>query len=174
MLNFVRCFVIFISFLFTANALADDVETYLERCTDKREEMERIFEEEGVPKEMFALCLVESGCRDNAESSQTAKGICQLLPSTARNYGLIVNKHVDERLDWRKNTRASAKYIKHLLSFLGDKGVYKGYLLGGHNYIRLEKKAKEGTLTKKERLKLQSAKNYDLKIRSFIKRIYGT
>lgn len=44
-------------------------------------------------------------------------GIWGLTASSARFYGLIVNKAVDERFNVKKSTEAVAKYMHHLLAF---------------------------------------------------------
>lgn len=73
--------------------------------------LEPILKKEGVPDDFKYLAVIESHL-SNARSSQGAAGFWQLVPSTARNYGLIVNDNVDERLDVEKSTVAACKLIK--------------------------------------------------------------
>lgn len=54
--------------------------------------------EEGIPAQMVAVMMVESGGRADALSPKGARGLWQLMPETARRYGLIVNEDRDERL----------------------------------------------------------------------------
>ncbi|NNC96098.1 MAG: lytic transglycosylase domain-containing protein [Chitinophagales bacterium] len=74
--------------------------------------IERILAEEGVPDDFKYLALAESGLR-NVRSSAGAMGYWQFLDRTARQYGLIVNDEVDERLHLEKSTRAACKYLKN-------------------------------------------------------------
>lgn len=73
--------------------------------------IEPILKKEGVPDDFKYVAVIESHL-SNARSSQGAAGFWQLVPSTARNYGLIVNDNVDERLDVEKSTIAACKLIK--------------------------------------------------------------
>lgn len=56
------------------------------------------------------LALAESGLRVNI-SPKGATGFWQLLEQTAKEYGLIVNDHVDQRYDIFKSTEAACKYL---------------------------------------------------------------
>jgi len=71
-----------------------------------------ILREEGVPDESVALVLVESGGRPTALSPKGARGIWQLMPDTARRFGLTINSETDDRLDVSKSTRAAARYLR--------------------------------------------------------------
>lgn len=72
--------------------------------------IEPILKKEGVPEDFKYVAVIESHLT-NARSSQGAAGFWQLVPSTARNYGLVVNDNVDERLDVEKSTQAACKLI---------------------------------------------------------------
>jgi membrane-bound lytic murein transglycosylase D len=82
--------------------------------------MEEIFARHGIPKELAALCLVESGAKPHAVSCSGAVGYWQFLPDTAKLYGLQINKWVDERKNLEKSTEAAAHYLKHLYSIFDD------------------------------------------------------
>jgi membrane-bound lytic murein transglycosylase D len=78
------------------------------------ERAEQIFAEVGVPTELVWLAQVESGWKAEAVSPVGAGGVWQFMPATARDYGMRVDETVDERLDFDKSTRASARYLKRL------------------------------------------------------------
>lgn len=73
--------------------------------------IEPILKQEGVPDDIKYIAVIESHL-SNEISPAGAAGFWQLVPSTARNYGLIVNDEVDERLDVEKSTHAACKLFK--------------------------------------------------------------
>lgn len=79
-----------------------------------------ILEEEGVPAELAAVILVESGGDLAALSPKGARGLWQLMPDTARRYGLTVDSRVDERLNVEKSTHAAARYLRDLYVQFGS------------------------------------------------------
>ncbi len=77
------------------------------------------FAKYGVPEELIALCIVESAVSREALSSAGARGMWQLMPATARQYGLTVNETLDERLLVDKSTDAAARVLRDLKRSLG-------------------------------------------------------
>ena len=73
--------------------------------------IEKILKEEDVPEDFKYLAVIESGL-ENVRSPKGAKGIWQIMSGTAREYGLEVNKNVDERYNLELSTRAACKYLK--------------------------------------------------------------
>jgi membrane-bound lytic murein transglycosylase D len=75
---------------------------------------QKIFKEEGVPKDIAWLGQVESAWSPVARSWASAVGLWQFIPGTASRYGLRQDYYVDERSSFEKATRASARYLKWL------------------------------------------------------------
>ena len=88
----------------------------------------------GVPINLAAVILVESGGRATALSPKGARGLWQLMPDTARRYGLRVDEIRDDRLDLFKATDAAARYLHDLYAQFGDwKLVLAAYNTGEAN-----------------------------------------
>jgi membrane-bound lytic murein transglycosylase D len=79
-----------------------------------------ILQRRGLPAALACLPLVESAFEPHAVSPAGAAGLWQLMPQTARRYGLLVNKDLDERFDSVKSTEAAAAYLGDLYSQFGD------------------------------------------------------
>lgn len=67
-----------------------------------------------MPEDIKYLAIVESALRPHAGSSKGAIGFWQLLPETARNYGLRVDQYVDQRRDVFASTKAALNYLQVL------------------------------------------------------------
>jgi membrane-bound lytic murein transglycosylase D len=79
----------------------------------------RVFRERGLPEELAYTAMIESGFSPRAVSRVGAKGMWQFMEATARRYGLVVNRWVDERLDPVKSTIAAAQYLGDLYGMFG-------------------------------------------------------
>jgi membrane-bound lytic murein transglycosylase D len=72
-----------------------------------------IFAAEGVPTELVWLAEVESSLNPSARSPAGARGLFQLMPATAKAFGLSTFPF-DERTQPGKSARAAAKFLRAL------------------------------------------------------------
>lgn len=91
--------------------------------------IEPILKQEGVPDDFKYLAVIESHL-SNITSPAGASGFWQLLPASARNYGLEVNGYIDERYHVEKATRAACGHIKDAYA------VFKNWTLSAAAYNR--------------------------------------
>jgi len=84
---------------------------YLKRANRVFPIVEPILKKYGIPDDFKYLMVAESGLV-NVVSPARAEGYWQFLSGTAREYGLEVNKEVDERYHLKKSTEAACKYLK--------------------------------------------------------------
>lgn len=82
--------------------------------------VDRIFEEEGLPKDLFYVGLIESGYNTHIKSRASAVGPWQFIKGTAKRYNMRVDKQLDERRNIFKATRAAANYFKDLYNIFGS------------------------------------------------------
>lgn len=67
-----------------------------------------------MPQELYYLAMIESGFRNRARSRAHAVGIWQFMRGTARNYGLLVDGYIDQRMDPVAATSAAISYLQDL------------------------------------------------------------
>ena len=82
--------------------------------------VEPILKENGIPDDFKYLMAIESNCNPLARSVAGAAGLWQFMQTTGREYGLEVNKNVDERYHVEKATRAACKYLKDAYAKYND------------------------------------------------------
>ena len=71
-----------------------------------------------LPDDLKHVVIVESHANPHATSHCGAKGLWQMMPETARRYGLTVNANQDDRKDPRKATEAALRYLTYLHNLL--------------------------------------------------------
>ena len=91
----------------------------LEHSRRYLEQMQRIFEERGLPIELAYLPLIESSFQIDAYSHAGAVGIWQFMRSTGRRF-LHVTSRVDERKDPLESTRAAASLLEKNYDLFGS------------------------------------------------------
>jgi len=70
--------------------------------------------ERGMPEDLIYLAMIESGLSPKATSHMGAGGVWQFMPPTATQYGLAVDRWVDERRDPVKATDAALDFLQSL------------------------------------------------------------
>lgn len=97
---------------------------YVQRMTERGgrylfyivEELER----RGMPSELALLPFIESAFNPQAQSSASASGMWQFIPSTGRTFALKQNVFRDDRRDVLASTRAALDYFQKLYGMFGD------------------------------------------------------
>lgn len=86
--------------------------------------IERIFANNKIPFDLSYIAFIESDFKPEAYNSYSgARGLWQLMAGTAKQYGLKVNKSIDERIDPERSTEAAAAYINDLLAIFGHDSI---------------------------------------------------
>ena len=93
---------------------------WLKRTTRYFPYIEQMLRENGLPDDLKYLAIAESALRMHAGSPKGAMGVWQLMPQTARKYGLVVDVNFDERRNLYLSTPAAATYLKTLYERFGS------------------------------------------------------
>lgn len=126
----IKFFIMFMVIFFPISAFAD---SRLDNCLPYKEEISSILESEGVSSDYFYLAVCESGCKIK-ESSKGARGFFQVMPYTFSKFRDDACTDID---DIECNTRAAARYIKHLQKRFKEISILiKAYNRGGTNLLR--------------------------------------
>ena len=100
--------------------------------------VEREVAKAGLPPWVAKIPKIESNYDPKAVSPRGAAGLWQLMPETAKAFGLKVEGDIDERFDPVRSTKAAIRYIKYLKEKFGDWiKVAVAYNWGEGNLIRL-------------------------------------
>jgi len=135
----------------------------MRRLDQLRPVVEPILQNEGIPLELASVAVVESGGRTDALSAKGARGLWQLMPDTARRYGLMVSASRDDRLDAEKSTRAAARYLRDLYQQFGSWPLaLAGYNAGEQALQRAVERAGSSDFLQLSSLRLlpQETRNY--------------
>ncbi len=81
--------------------------------------IEKTLAENQIPDDFKYLALIESGLA-NVRSPAGAVGYWQFLKGTAKDFGLEVNKEVDERYHVQKSTKAACDYLMESYAKFGN------------------------------------------------------
>jgi len=93
---------------------------WLKRTTRYFPYIEQKLKENDLPDDIKYLAIAESALRMHAGSPKGAMGVWQLIPETARKYGLVVDAHFDQRRNLYLSTPAAMEYLKALYERFGS------------------------------------------------------
>jgi hypothetical protein len=123
-----------------------DVQAKLQRAMPYMPMMKRTLRQHELPTYFAYIPLVESAFQVDATHPQSgARGLWQLMPVTARSFGLQVSSQVDERLDPRLATQAAARYLQKLQERFGAKApmhILAAYNHGDTNLARVMRRTR--------------------------------
>ena len=149
----------------------------VDRVNNLRPTIEPILREEGLPAELSAVVLVESGGLTMALSPKGARGAWQFMPDTARRYGLVVSESHDDRADIEKSTRAAARYLSDLYGQFGDWSLalaaYNAGELAVRGAIDRSGLREFGSISDRRLLPLET-RNYVPAVAAAIRRLYDS
>lgn len=92
----------------------DDFQIHLTRRGRYEGMIRSRLRERGMPEDLIWLAMIESGFNPTVRSSASAIGLWQFMDATARQYGLRVDRWVDERRDPVAATDAALDYLHWL------------------------------------------------------------
>lgn len=92
----------------------DRFQRFINNGEEYRHHIEAVFQQYGLPKELYYVGLIESGYYLGARSHASAVGPWQFIKATGRRYGMRITSELDERQDLFKATHAAAQYFKDL------------------------------------------------------------
>ena len=98
----------------------ETLEIIKDRNNAKINTIQKILVKRGVPAELVYLAIVESELKNSATSRVGAAGIWQMMPETARSFGLQVNGKTDERRQTNRSSLAAAEYLTVLYKQFDD------------------------------------------------------
>lgn len=93
---------------------------WMQKLDAIRATIQPVLEHYGMPVDLMAVVMVESGGDPKAKSPKGALGLWQLMPDVGVLYNLKQTFWLDERMDVLKSTHAAAKYLKDLKQRLGS------------------------------------------------------
>ncbi|WP_026262371.1 lytic transglycosylase domain-containing protein [Spirosoma panaciterrae] len=88
-----------------------------------------------IPRDFRFMPLAESALNNRSVSYKGAAGYWQIMPGTARELGLKVDRHIDERRDLEKSTVAVCRHLHQLYKVLGSWTLVAAAYNGGITHV---------------------------------------
>lgn len=95
-------------------------QVWLDRSGQYIPHIHRLLDQQGLPRDLSYLAMIESGYSSQAVSTAAAVGYWQFILPTAQRYGLQHSWWIDERRDIIKSTWAASKYLGDLKKQFGS------------------------------------------------------
>lgn len=131
---------------------------------------ESFLKEKGLPLELSCLPILESALNPHATSTANAVGLWQFMPATAKDYGLQMNVHVDERKDPHRSTWAAVTHLDYLYQRFGDWALaLAAYNSGAGRVSRAIKRAQSNDFWQIRKFLPKETRNY---VPAFIAALY--
>ncbi len=91
----------------------------IKRANQWLPQMQEILKANGIPDDFKYMPLIESGLL-NVTSPSNAVGFWQFIRSAGKEFGLEINREVDERYDPIKSTEAACRYLNKAYQRFGN------------------------------------------------------
>lgn len=102
------------------SSLKNDFSAALSRGEAYSDMISQKLETRDMPQELVYLAMIESEFKPTARSRVSAVGLWQFMAGTARQLGLSVGRHTDERTNPSKSTDAALTYLAELHDRFGS------------------------------------------------------
>lgn len=102
------------------NSLKSDFDAAMDRGRRYSDMIIQKLDDHDMPRELVYLPMIESEFKPRARSRVAAVGLWQFMAGTARNFGLSVGRHADERTNPSKSTDAALSYLTELHDQFGS------------------------------------------------------
>ncbi len=130
--------------------------------------LKKIFTREGVPQQWVWMAEVESALNPRAKSSTGAAGLFQLMPGTARRFGLRTTPW-DDRMEPEKSAGAAAQYLRFLRREFGCWSLAMAAYNAGEGRVKeIMKKRKARTFSEVERYLPSETRAYVPKVMAIV------
>ncbi len=87
---------------------------WLKRASRYFPYIEKTLAQHNMPEDLKYIAVVESAMLPHAGSPKGAMGYWQFIKSTGRNYGLTIDRDIDERRNFFASTKAAVAYLQDL------------------------------------------------------------
>ncbi|HEY8078647.1 MAG TPA: LysM peptidoglycan-binding domain-containing protein, partial [Labilithrix sp.] len=93
---------------------------WLARSGRYRDAIKKVLRKKGLPEDLVALVMIESGFDPTARSPVGALGLWQFMPETGKIYGLTQDRWADTRMSLAVSTEAATDFLADLYRRFGS------------------------------------------------------